>query len=58
MRVLFRLKELSRKIFKVLGTSKLSAVVASDLSGLIGTTEVVSNETNRIVTGIMRFKEA
>jgi hypothetical protein len=35
----------------LLGTSKLSAVVANDLSGLIGTTEVVSNETNRIVTG-------
>ncbi len=37
----------------MLGTSKLSAVVANDLSGLIGTTEVVSNETNRIVTGAL-----
>ena len=27
------------------------AVVANDLSGLTGTTEVVSNETNRGVTG-------
>jgi hypothetical protein len=35
----------------VLGASKLSAVLANDLSDLIGTTEVVSNETNRIVTG-------
>jgi hypothetical protein len=29
----------------------MSGVVAHDLSGLIGTTEVVSNETNRSVTG-------
>ena len=35
----------------VLGASKLSAVVANDLSGLIGTTELVSNETNKGVTG-------
>jgi len=35
----------------LLGASKLSSVVANDLSGLIGTTEVVSNETNRGVTG-------
>ena len=36
-----------------MGTSKLYDVVANDLSGLIGTTEVVSNETNRIVTGTL-----
>ena len=33
------------------GTSKLSAVVANDLSGLLGTAEVVSNVTNRGITG-------
>jgi len=36
---------------QLLDTNKLSVVVANDLSGLLGTTEVVPNETNRVLTG-------